>query len=246
MSIASEITRLQGVKANILQAIADKGVEVPSGSKLANCPNLIASISGGGGGESSFFKKSFAMPKSLAYNSDSKRLLPVLNDGGALFFLDNFAENGLYKFYLKLVFYKRLQPGQSGLSDKIVGYRGADAFYDKGRFFNVELTSSGNLILKIARSKSEWEVNTIKNDVQSGLHSLVVSLDQKNFTLKFDDESLFSRVVDDYTNGFFSPVIGCDSFILPLMPHSFFFTLEDYIDASETRMNINGNDVLGF
>lgn len=51
MSIASEITRLQGVKANILQAITDKGVEVPSGSMLADCPDLIASISGGGGGE---------------------------------------------------------------------------------------------------------------------------------------------------------------------------------------------------
>lgn len=50
MSIASEITRLQGVKANILQAIADRGVEVPSGSMLADCPDLIASISGGGGG----------------------------------------------------------------------------------------------------------------------------------------------------------------------------------------------------
>ena len=48
MSIASEIIRLQGVKSNILQAIADKGVEVPSGSMLADCPNLIASISGGG------------------------------------------------------------------------------------------------------------------------------------------------------------------------------------------------------
>jgi uncharacterized protein (TIGR02145 family) len=48
MSIASEIIRLQGVKSNILQAIADKGVEVPSGSMLADCPDLIASISGGG------------------------------------------------------------------------------------------------------------------------------------------------------------------------------------------------------
>ena len=48
MSIESEITRLQSVKSNILHAIADKGVEVPSGSKLANCPGLIASISGGG------------------------------------------------------------------------------------------------------------------------------------------------------------------------------------------------------
>lgn len=52
MSIASEITRLQDVKSNILRAIADKGVEVPSGSVLADCPDLIASISGGGGSSS--------------------------------------------------------------------------------------------------------------------------------------------------------------------------------------------------
>ena len=51
MTIASEITRLQGVKSNILSAIADKGVTVPVGSALADCPELIASISGGGGGD---------------------------------------------------------------------------------------------------------------------------------------------------------------------------------------------------
>lgn len=49
MSIASEITRLQGVKADILSAIADKGVEVPSDSMLDDCPSLIGSIAGGGG-----------------------------------------------------------------------------------------------------------------------------------------------------------------------------------------------------
>lgn len=49
MSITSQITRLQGVKADILRAIAGRGVEVPSDSMLADCPNLIASISGGGG-----------------------------------------------------------------------------------------------------------------------------------------------------------------------------------------------------
>lgn len=46
MSIASEITRLQGVKADILQAIADKGVTVPAGSALDDCPGLIANIPG--------------------------------------------------------------------------------------------------------------------------------------------------------------------------------------------------------
>ena len=49
MSIASEIQRLQGVKSDILGAIADKGVTVPSGSMLDDCPGLIEGISGGGG-----------------------------------------------------------------------------------------------------------------------------------------------------------------------------------------------------
>jgi uncharacterized protein (TIGR02145 family) len=49
MTVAGEIARIQGVKANILDAIAAKGVTVPSGAKLADCPNLISSISGGGG-----------------------------------------------------------------------------------------------------------------------------------------------------------------------------------------------------
>ncbi|MDO5828673.1 MAG: hypothetical protein Q4Q25_00840, partial [Methanocorpusculum sp.] len=48
MSIASEITRLQGVKSDILTAIAEKGVTVPTGSMLDDCPELIAAISGGG------------------------------------------------------------------------------------------------------------------------------------------------------------------------------------------------------
>ena len=56
MSIASEITRLQGVKADILHAISDKGVDVPVGSALGDCPDLIASISGGGGGVSPYLK----------------------------------------------------------------------------------------------------------------------------------------------------------------------------------------------
>lgn len=44
MSIASEITRLQGVKSDILTAIGNKGVTVPAGSALDDCPGLIADI----------------------------------------------------------------------------------------------------------------------------------------------------------------------------------------------------------
>lgn len=56
MSIASEIARLRGVKADILRAISDKGVVVPAGSALDDCPGLIASISGGGGGGVPYLK----------------------------------------------------------------------------------------------------------------------------------------------------------------------------------------------
>lgn len=56
MSIASEITRLQGVKSDILQAISDKGVTVPVGSVLDDCPELISLIRGGGGGGVPYLK----------------------------------------------------------------------------------------------------------------------------------------------------------------------------------------------
>ena len=56
MSIESQITRLQGVKSDILRAIADKGVEVPSGSMLADCPDLISAITSGGGGGVPYLK----------------------------------------------------------------------------------------------------------------------------------------------------------------------------------------------
>ena len=50
MSIESEITRLQGVKSDILAAIEAKDVIVPPGAALADCPALIAAITSGGGG----------------------------------------------------------------------------------------------------------------------------------------------------------------------------------------------------
>lgn len=48
MSIASEITRLQGAKADIKSAIEAKGVTVPSSAKLDTYDDYIAQITGGG------------------------------------------------------------------------------------------------------------------------------------------------------------------------------------------------------
>lgn len=48
MSVASEITRLYGVRDNIFTSITNKGVTVPSNSKLADVPTLVGSIPAGG------------------------------------------------------------------------------------------------------------------------------------------------------------------------------------------------------
>ena len=48
MSVASEITRLQGAKADIKTAIEAKGVTVPSNALLDSYDAYIAQISGGG------------------------------------------------------------------------------------------------------------------------------------------------------------------------------------------------------
>lgn len=50
MSIASEITRLSGVRGDIFTSITNKGVTVPATATFSSCPALIDSITGGGGG----------------------------------------------------------------------------------------------------------------------------------------------------------------------------------------------------
>ena len=49
MSIATEITRLQNAKASIKTSIENKGVVVPSATKLDGYSTLIDSIQTGGG-----------------------------------------------------------------------------------------------------------------------------------------------------------------------------------------------------
>lgn len=195
-----------------------------------------------GAGESSFFNSSFALPGSLAYKAASKRLEPFLVGGGSIIFPENFAENGLDKFYLKLVFSKQIT---SGGSPNLIGYRSTKSSYNNGRFFDVELKSNGDLFLRVANAINSWNTYTIKSGVQSGRHSLEVSLDQKNFNVKFDDDLLYTAVIEDYTNGFFSPVIGAENFYSNNWPSLYFILPGDYIDCAESKLNINGINVLG-
>lgn len=53
MSISSEITRISNAKTAIAESIANKGVTVPSGTKIDGMATLIDSIPTGGGGDTS-------------------------------------------------------------------------------------------------------------------------------------------------------------------------------------------------
>ena len=92
MSIASEITRLYGVRGDIIQAIAAKGVTVPSGAKLADCPELISLISGGGTATVSVKRIDSVRGNFIVYDNGyiGLRLNDYFpHDGGT--FLDNYA-----------------------------------------------------------------------------------------------------------------------------------------------------------
>lgn len=68
-TVAEEITRISGCREDIKTAIAAKGVTVPTGAKLADCPALIASITGGGGGEvTSFVNTGFSATGAWTYS----------------------------------------------------------------------------------------------------------------------------------------------------------------------------------
>ena len=120
MSIASEITRLQGVKSDILTAIADKGVEVPVDSMLDDCPDLIDSISGGGGGLNKVVKAqqrigggviSVDLENSILSKSDDYRQW-------VLFFANNPHFENYNKVKLCFRFNKKLS---SGIYAQIIG-----------------------------------------------------------------------------------------------------------------------------
>ena len=94
MSVASEITRLNGAKADIIQAITDKGVTVPSSAKLDDMAQLIASITGGGGSGGTLSVKRIDSVRGNFIVDDNGYIGLRLNDyfphdGGT--FLDNYA-----------------------------------------------------------------------------------------------------------------------------------------------------------
>lgn len=100
MSIASEITRLYGVRDDIFTSITNKGVTVPSNSKLDDVPTLVGSIPSGGGGTANAFTLDYVNPNQYCTfnnNPDCARPNTTITPQYALtnnYVLDNLTLNG--------------------------------------------------------------------------------------------------------------------------------------------------------
>jgi hypothetical protein len=163
MSIASEITRLQGVKADILQAIADKGVTVPADSTLADCPDLIASIStsggGGGGGGGQVIPglpSNYTPINAIRINqTSSSQLLKFENL--------NFSTDGV-SFYFEVKKNTSISAfcglfSISGQDIYFTGYTGQIyVFANGGRYSNKYITDSFQEFI-VKNSSNKWYVN---------------------------------------------------------------------------------------
>ena len=98
MSISSEITRISNAKTAIAQSIANKGVTVPSGTKIDGMAALIDSIqTGGGGGDT----------------SETWVLNEYVDTSTKQTFACSFESNG--RTFSKLVIGGRKVPGSAGL-----------------------------------------------------------------------------------------------------------------------------------
>lgn len=73
MSIQSEINRISGAKSDIADAIEDKGVTVPSGTKLDGMANLIEQIPAGGSDKLNSTQAADAYDPTATYAVGDKR-----------------------------------------------------------------------------------------------------------------------------------------------------------------------------
>ena len=98
MSISSEITRISNAKTAIAESIANKGVTVPSGTKIDGMATLIDSIQTGGGGGGT---------------SETWVLNEYVDTSTKQTFVCSFESNG--RTFSKLVIGDRKAPGSAGL-----------------------------------------------------------------------------------------------------------------------------------
>ena len=109
MSVQSEITRLASAKNDIATAITNKGVTVPSGTKLDGMAALIDQIKSGGNGGKGIRINVYNYTHEQIYIESSKGQSGGLNPSGGSFNFDNLSNGSSLTisdvFYDNPIFY---------------------------------------------------------------------------------------------------------------------------------------------
>lgn len=208
MSIASEITRLYGVRGDILHAIADKGVTVPSGAKLADCPDLIAAITGGGGVEgdivisdSAKFKNFFPLNLNDSYDRISSDLIYngiAFSSSNPLIINANFQVDLSDSFEIAVTFKKTFQYDTSGrclFGCLLTYFKNFTLEYD-GTVFFVGIPSTGynwstSLRLSASLAAYKWYTAILK---QSSGTLYLECYDEDNILVASTTKSNYSLI----------------------------------------------------
>ena len=128
MSVHSEIDRIAGAKSDIATAITNKGVTVPSGTKLDGMAALINSIESGGSGGNGIRIEVDNYSRASIFIESSKGQSGKLKPSGGLFHFDNLSDGS--SLTISSVKY-----------DSMIFYFYDNGYIDGGAFPNEEYTA---------------------------------------------------------------------------------------------------------
>lgn len=239
MSIADQITRLQGVKADIITSIVNKGVDVPSGTMLGDCPSLIDAIPQGG--KAIGIKKFRIGISALEYNEgtlDSSSgtmnisYLPTILGNRQLFTRQNSYEVNIAAY----------RPNNTDYSNFIIC--GASSSYN--RYFSIEMWHN-HIVFLLASTKSWGSIaKVIQYDCLGKLMHINIShtANTDNFVYKVSEDGINWISESDTNLADVSYAHSSnDNFIIGgIYNHndSIVYKAQAYIDLTKSYIKVNG------
>jgi uncharacterized protein (TIGR02145 family) len=245
MTVASEITRLQGVKSNILDAIAAKGVTVPSGAMLADCPDLIASITGGGGTIQKIVQPVESIYQSVKNIELSNNSLKAFRNRLGY----NIGSHVDISAYTEVVFKTRTNFHPYSDSTAQNAHFITRALVQDDMFIDIEWNNNSSLCwnLRIPKSASELEIVYLTSLTSTSLLEntsveVLINKSTRQVSIKVNGTYIYNDVLS------FTPYFGTNvtfGFGKFAGSQDGCLTVGDWIDLSETFLIADGNYLIG-
>ena len=175
---------------------------------------------GGGGGETSFFRKGkYSLFGNFGLDVENKVFTPI--------FLTSTAGGGFFAPIMNLYGFNKIsigtkfQKNSAGGSGSIISYQSTSSSFDNGRIFRITSDLYNNRIgVKLATGNSSWGSETYFNGYNFG-QDIKINVDiekisnKYKFVLKINDIEKINTMIDDFLNGFYTPTFFCDAFARP-------------------------------